>query len=130
MNKWRSLSAFLLHPIRNQRTPLVPSEAALEAQIDTLASALNIFLEPFVPSDHSSSYQQNAHLRAVIYECAKFGYVLLSQPGEWKLNFGAPSSSGGVQWLVTCPGLDKVGGKDGVRYGTPVQVVAPVVAQA
>lgn len=73
---WRVLSAFLLHPQRSQRTALSPSDAAVVPQAAALAQALNCFLLYFVEDSDTASFQQESHLREVIAECARFGYVL------------------------------------------------------
>jgi hypothetical protein len=124
MTRWRALSAFLLHPMRSQRTPLAVNETAVTPQIQSLATALNQFLEPFVIPDHASRYQQSTHLQAVIYECTKLGYVVFSQPGEWA--FAHRPAEGG-NCLVTCAGVQKLRNKDGARYGAPHMVERPVV---
>ncbi len=75
---------------------------------------------------------QRNHLQAVIGETTKFGYVLLSQPSEWR--FVHDASSGQFQnqnqqglVAVVCAGLVKVGDKDGKAFPVPQQVVAPSV---
>ncbi|KAH8657846.1 hypothetical protein BX600DRAFT_499896 [Xylariales sp. PMI_506] len=131
LNNWRTLSAFLLHPQRSQRGHLDPSEIALEAQLVSVLSALNKVLAPFVPMDHASNHHQQTHLRAVALECVQFGYQLLSQPSEWRFDYGeavlAAQQRDG-QWLVTCPGLEKLGSKSGDRYPAPRSIVAPVLS--
>jgi hypothetical protein len=93
-------------------------------QAKSLANALDTFLAPFVLKDESSRFQQKSHLQAVILECAKFGYVLLSQPSEWAfVHVLAPDWHGPT--AVVCAGLVKVGDRDGRRFGSPLQVVAP-----
>ncbi|KAB5580557.1 hypothetical protein GE09DRAFT_1168006 [Coniochaeta sp. 2T2.1] len=122
LSRWRVLSAFLLHPNRSQRTPLPASDAAIAPQVKSLANALDAFLAPFVLGPD----RQKSHLEAVIAECTKFGYVLLSQPSEWAF-VHVPDRLG--QAAVVCAGLVKLSDKDGRRYGSPFQVVAPKVVQ-
>lgn len=115
---------FLLHPDWNQRTPLEPSEDVSTQQAQELTVALNRFLEPFVSSDREERYEQENDLREVIAECATFGYVLFSQPAEYRFRF---ESSEELSTIVVCPGLDKVIDEKGCRYKPPVpQIAAPV----
>ncbi|KAI8660964.1 hypothetical protein NCS57_01075400 [Fusarium keratoplasticum] len=100
LSEWRRLSAFLLHPSPYERTPLPISKAALSSQALALATRLNGFLHHFVGTSHSA---QTDHLQAVIVECTKLGYVILSQPQDWRFVFEKGNS------VVVCPGLDKGG---------------------
>ncbi|KAJ4227931.1 hypothetical protein NW759_004020 [Fusarium solani] len=100
LSEWRRLSAFLLHPSPYERTPLPISEAALSSQALALTTRLNGFLHHFVGTSHSA---QTDHLQAVIVECTKLGYVILSQPQDWRFVFEKGNS------VVVCPGLDKGG---------------------
>ncbi|RSL49773.1 hypothetical protein CEP54_012271 [Fusarium duplospermum] len=100
LSEWRRLSAFLLHPNPYDRTPLPVSEAALSSQARALTSSLNAFLHHFVGTSHKA---QTDHLQAVIVECTKLGYVILSQPQDWRFVFEKGNS------VVVCPGLDKGG---------------------
>ncbi|KAI8715908.1 hypothetical protein NCS52_01099700 [Fusarium sp. LHS14.1] len=100
LSEWRRLSAFLLHPNPYDRTPLPISEAALSSQALTLTTRLNGFLHHFVGTSHNA---QTDHLQAVIVECTKLGYVILSQPQDWRFVFEKGNS------VVVCPGLDKGG---------------------
>ncbi|KAI0437616.1 hypothetical protein F4803DRAFT_141834 [Xylaria telfairii] len=125
LTRWRQLSAFLLHPDRSQRTALVPSEDVSTQQAQELTIALNRFLEPFISSDREERYEQENDLREVIAECATFGYVLFSQPAEYRFRF---EGSEELSTIVACPGLDKVIDEKGYRYKPPVpQIAAPVV---
>ncbi|RSM05258.1 hypothetical protein CDV31_009656 [Fusarium ambrosium] len=100
LSEWRRLSAFLLHPSPYDRTPLPVSEATLSSQALALTTRLNAFLHHFVGTSHSA---QTDHLQAVIVECTKLGYVILSQPQDWRFVFEKGNS------VVVCPGLDKGG---------------------
>ena len=124
LNQWRVLSAFLLHPARSQRTPLPPSNAAVAPQAAGLVEALSTFLGYFVARDEGSMFQQQRHLQDVITECTKLGYVLLSQPSEWRF-VHVPTQPTAGPVAVVCAGLAKVTSKDGTPYPTPQQVIAP-----
>ncbi|KAK0648208.1 hypothetical protein B0T16DRAFT_326817, partial [Cercophora newfieldiana] len=124
LNQWRALSAFLLHPARSQRTPLPTSSAAVTSQAAALSNALDTFLGYFVAADEGSRSQQRSHLQAVIGETTKLGYVLLSQPSEWRFVHTLGQKTGG-RVAVVCAGLVKVTDKDGTPYPAPKQVVAP-----
>lgn len=128
LNEWRVLSAFLLHPTPSQRTPLPASSTTVSHQAAALASALNTFLGHFVAADDTSRLSQKSHLEEVIVECAKLGYVLLSQPSEWRFVHVAGQQSGS-HTAVVCAGLVKVTNKDGTPYGTPREVVAPTAVR-
>jgi hypothetical protein len=123
--KWRQLSAFLLHPNRSDRTPLIPSEDTNTQQAQQLTAALNGFLEPFVlANDRESRFEQENHLREVIVECAEFGYVLFSQPTEYKFRYDGDGRS---NVIVVSPGLEKVTDETGRRYQSPHILAPPVV---
>ncbi|KAI0866697.1 hypothetical protein F4860DRAFT_509091 [Xylaria cubensis] len=121
LTQWRQLSAFLLHPNRSDRTPLVPSDDLLAGQEHKLTVALNACLEPFVKGGEDQIYEQESHLKQVIRECATFGYLLFSQPSEYRLRFKNDEGGG----IVVCPGLYKVVNDNGSCYQELVS--APVV---
>ncbi|EEU42705.1 uncharacterized protein NECHADRAFT_101447 [Fusarium vanettenii 77-13-4] len=100
LSEWRRLSAFLLHPNPYERTSLPISEATLSSQAQALTTRLNGFLHHFVGTSHNA---QTDHLQAVIVECTKLGYAILSQPQDWRFVFEKGNS------VVVCPGLDKGG---------------------
>ncbi|KAI2470494.1 hypothetical protein F4781DRAFT_430296 [Annulohypoxylon bovei var. microspora] len=125
LTQWRQLSAFLLHPSRSDRTSLAPSEDVSTHGAQQLAVALSTFLEPFVTGDRQNRYEQENHLREVIAECVAFGYLVFSQPCEYRYRF-----EGGVRpnYIVVFPGLDKISDEEGRRYPSPAQpVVSPLV---
>ncbi|KAI0184745.1 hypothetical protein EV127DRAFT_456657 [Xylaria flabelliformis] len=121
LTQWRQLSAFLLHPNRSDRTPLVPSDDLLAGQEHKLTVALNACLEPFVKGGEDQIYEEESHLEQVIRECATFGYLLFSQPSEYRLRFKNDEGGG----IVVCPGLYKVVNDNGSCYQELVS--APVV---
>ncbi|KAK6853860.1 hypothetical protein PG995_010672 [Apiospora arundinis] len=123
MIKWRQLSAFLLHPNRSDRTPLLPSEEGIAQQAQQLAKELNRFLEPFVVRGRELNYEQENHLSQVLVECARFGYLLFSQPAEYRFNYDSHGRRGGV---VVCPGLERVADGEGRQYSKPQVLSAPV----
>ncbi|KAI8626053.1 hypothetical protein F5Y19DRAFT_488548 [Xylariaceae sp. FL1651] len=125
LTRWRQLSAFLLHPNRSDRTALLPSDDVSTKQAHELATALIRFLGPFVSRDREEKYEQENHLREVIVECATFGYVVFSQPSEYRFRF---DSNRGLNTIVVCPGLDKISDEEGRRFQPPIrQIVDPVV---
>lgn len=123
MTKWRQLSAFLLHPNRSDRTPLLPSEEGTAQQAQQLAKELNRFLDPFVVRGRELNYEQENHLSQVLAECARFGYLLFSQPAEYRFNYDSHGRRGGV---VVCPGLERVADGEGRQYSKPQVLSAPV----
>ncbi|KAK3687749.1 hypothetical protein B0T22DRAFT_376684, partial [Podospora appendiculata] len=127
LNKWRVLSAFLLHPNRSQRTTLPPSDAAIVPQAGGLAGALDTFLAAFAPGDENGRYQQNSHLQQVIIEATKLGYVLLSQPSEWRFIHVPTQQQHGTRVAVVCAGLAKIAPQ--AHNAAPQQVVAPSLVQ-
>ncbi|KAI8676555.1 hypothetical protein NCS56_00543600 [Fusarium sp. Ph1] len=122
LSKWRSLSTLLLHPTPADRTPLPVPVAEASQQAGGLASELNSFLRFFAPQDAAGSQEQTSHLQAVILECTKLGYILLSQPSDWRFVFSDKQS----RRVVVCPGLEKLSHSDGTRYRSPREVVAVV----
>jgi len=126
LNQWRALSAFLLHPARSERTPLPTSSATATKQAAALTGALDAFLGYFVASDGDRRSRQRSHLEAVIAETTKFGYVLFSQPSEWRFEHAQSHDTRG-RVAVVCAGLLKVADKDGTPYTPPKQVVAPQI---
>ncbi|QGI63376.1 hypothetical protein CEK26_007327 [Fusarium fujikuroi] len=91
-SRWRTLSALLLHPNPDERTPLPVSVTEASPMALSLSNELNQFLGVFVTQDTASLQDQMNHLQAVILECTKLGYVVLSQPSD--LGFDR-----GVSWL-------------------------------
>ncbi|RSL62077.1 hypothetical protein CEP54_005881 [Fusarium duplospermum] len=122
LSKWRSLSTLLLHPTPADRTPLPVSVAEASQQAGSLANELNTFLRFFAPQDAAGSQAQTSHLQDVILECTKLGYILLSQPSDWRFVFSDKQS----RRVVVCPGLEKLSHSDGTRYRSPKEVVAVV----
>lgn len=122
LSKWRSLSTLLLHPTPADRTPLPVPVAEASQQAGGLANELNSFLRFFAPQDAAGSQEQTSHLQAVILECTKLGYILLSQPSDWRFVFSDKQS----RRVVVCPGLEKLSHSDGTRYRSPREVVAVV----
>ncbi|KAJ4325551.1 hypothetical protein N0V84_003429 [Fusarium piperis] len=122
LSKWRSLSTLLLHPTPADRTPLPVPVAEASQQAGGLANELNTFLRFFAPQDAAGSQEQTSHLQAVILECTKLGYILLSQPSDWRFVFSDKQS----RRVVVCPGLEKLSHSDGTRYRTPREVSAVV----
>ncbi|KAK8144134.1 hypothetical protein G3M48_006266 [Beauveria asiatica] len=128
LRKWRTLSAFVLHPARSQRTPLpATGDAMVEAQAQELAESLNTFLRFFV--DKQYQQQQVDHLQAVIEECAKLGYMLFSHPCDWAFIFEPNPVRGGV--VVVEAGLCKVVDQDMAPDSSlgafPQMLVEPVI---
>ncbi|KAK8105103.1 hypothetical protein PG999_008462 [Apiospora kogelbergensis] len=123
MTKWRQLSAFLLHPNRSDRAPLPPPEEAVAQQAQQLAKELNRFLQAFVVSGREINYEQEDHLRQVLAECARFGYLLFSQPAEYRFNYDGQGRRGGI---VVCPGLERVSDGEGRPFSKPQVLSAPV----
>ncbi|KAK7952939.1 hypothetical protein PG988_013633 [Apiospora saccharicola] len=126
---------YLMQPHRSHRLPLVPSEETLIPQTEMVTSALVDFLGPFVAVDEVSQMKQRTHLQAIAFECAKFGYLLLSQPREWQFLYHEQATtsdqgSGGQRKVVLHPGLQKMGGQGASnKRGGPQLVVAPIVAK-
>lgn len=127
MNQLRCISIFLMHPAGAERKPLVPSETELQPQINALMLSLNEFLAPFVHPGQVENQEQNTLLCTVILDIVKFGYVLLSQPSEWQFSFGEDSSQLNDECLITCPGLEKLGGRDHIRYKYRLEILPPVI---
>ncbi|KAM5352024.1 hypothetical protein ACJ41O_004747 [Fusarium nematophilum] len=122
LSRWRSLSTLLLHPAPAERTPLPVSAAEASPQAGILANELNALLHFFVAQDPASHQNQTSHLQAVILECTRLGYVLISQPSDWRFMFGTAQSRA----VVVCPGLEKLSHSDGNRYTSPREAVAVV----
>ncbi|EEU45823.1 uncharacterized protein NECHADRAFT_25359, partial [Fusarium vanettenii 77-13-4] len=122
LSKWRSLSTLLLHPTPADRTPLPVPVAEASQQAGGLANELNSLLRFFAPQDAAGSQEQTSHLQAVILECTKLGYILVSQPSDWRFVFSDKQS----RRVVVCPGLEKLSHSDGTRYRSPREVVAVV----
>ncbi|KAF9767021.1 hypothetical protein IL306_000464 [Fusarium sp. DS 682] len=123
-SRWRSLSALLLHPNPGERTPLPVSVTEASPKALALANGLNMFLKVFITQDPASQQDQTNHLQAVILECTKLGYIVLSQPSDWGFVFSNTSVAKGRR-IVVCPGLERRSDNDGTRYRSPKEVVAP-----
>lgn len=126
LRRWRGLTVFLLHPRRNLRTPLPINSAAVPLLAQELANSLDTFLGVFIETDAGAARQQRAHLEAVIVECTRLGYVLLSHPCDWGFVTDVASTKEGLHGLVVEAGLDKLSGQDGPLYSHPRTVVEPV----
>ncbi|KAM0337404.1 hypothetical protein ACHAPQ_003180 [Fusarium lateritium] len=124
-SRWRSLSALLLHPSPGERTPLPVSEVEAYANAHALANELNTFLQLFVVQDSVSQRNQTKHLQEVIVECTKLGYVVLSQPSDWRFVFSNNNLMDKSRKIVVCPGLEKYSHNDGTRYRSSKEVAAP-----
>lgn len=98
-------------------------------QAELLTSALADFLGPFVAADEVSQRKQKSHLQAIAFECAKLGYLLLSQPREWQFVYRAAGQARGQHGMVLLPGLQKLNGQGGGKRGGPQLVEAPVIVQ-
>lgn len=114
-----------MNPTRSERTPLVPTEDVSTQQAQYLTTILNQFTGVFASGDREQAYEQENHLREVIVECASLGYVLFSQPAEFRFNFTDKASRG--KGLVAFPGLEKVRDESGMAYQSPITVTEPVV---
>lgn len=126
--RWRHLSAFLLHPNRSERTSLPGNVASLETQSEGLTDLLNTFLSVFVEPHPNSRHEQASHLRAVVREHGKLGYMLLSQPGDWNLITEESLLAVKQDRVVLVEaGLEKLSGRDGVTYSSPRRVLEPEV---
>lgn len=126
LSKWRKLSALLLHPTPEERTPLQVSETDVAPQALAMTQALNAFLQHFVSADQQSQHEQASHLQAVIFECAKLGYEVFSHPCDWEFVFERGVSRGAS--LLVFPGLNKASHRNGKPCRPPQQVVEPYMA--
>ncbi|PNP84462.1 hypothetical protein FNYG_02091 [Fusarium nygamai] len=124
-SRWRTLSALLLHPNPDERTPLPVSVTDASPMALSLANELNQFLEMFVAKDPASQQDQMNHLQAVILECTKLGYVVLSQPSDLRFVFSNSTPITKSRRIVVCPGLERLSQNDGTRYRSPKEVVVP-----
>lgn len=106
--------------MRSDRGHVLAEESELEPRAKELVTALNKFLSIFV--DDKTLNEQESHLQGVAVECAKFGYVIFSQPAEFAWKFEAE----GDKEIVLCPGLEKVTDDQGLRC-TPDTLSAPEV---
>ncbi|KLO91451.1 uncharacterized protein FFB20_14967 [Fusarium fujikuroi] len=124
-SRWRTLSALLLHPNPDERTPLPVSVTEASPMALSLSNELNQFLGVFVTQDTASLQDQMNHLQAVILECTKLGYVVLSQPSDLGFVFSNSASITKSCRIVVCPGLERLSQNDGTRYRSPKEIVAP-----
>ncbi|PSS00640.1 hypothetical protein BD289DRAFT_450219 [Coniella lustricola] len=110
--RWRLLSVFLLNSTRSERGCLVPNEAVIGPRAKQLVAALNKAIGMFVDDDKDSRHEQEEHLQDVALECAKLGYVVLSQPSAYVYRFACFDVR---KEIVVCPGLDKVTDERGAQ---------------
>ncbi|KAG8668346.1 hypothetical protein FPOAC2_07630 [Fusarium poae] len=120
--RWRTLSALFLHPAPQERTPLEVSETDIRDQVEVLAKALDSALHIFVAPDDESRHQQSDHLRLMIIETAKLGYVLFSHTSDWRFIYRDESAR---RRPVLCVGMEKLNDMDGHRLTSPQRVVEP-----
>lgn len=127
--RWRQISTFLINPNRSERTSLLPTEAMTGHKARELVATLNVVLGPFIDLNQVDRYRQEAQLYNLVMEIARFGYMLISQPGEFRLRWDAgPSMEVGSDVVVVCPGLDKISDEHGNRY-TPLRTLLAPVAE-
>ncbi|KAK8010053.1 hypothetical protein PG990_009018 [Apiospora arundinis] len=100
-----------------------PPEETVAQQAQQLAKELNRFLQAFVVPGRELNYEQEDHLRQVLAECARFGYLLFSQPAEYRFNYEGHGRRGGI---VVCPGLERVADGEGRQFSKPQVLSAPV----
>ncbi|TLD26378.1 hypothetical protein PspLS_04769 [Pyricularia sp. CBS 133598] len=125
--RWRQTSTFLINPNRSDRTPLQPTEAMAGQKARELLAALNVLLSPFVDHNQVEPHIQQGQLYEVVMKVAQFGYMLISQPGEFRLRWDAgPPMSAGSDVVVVCPGLDKISDEHGNRYSPSRTLLAPM----
>ncbi|EHA54699.1 hypothetical protein MCOR27_001217 [Pyricularia oryzae] len=125
--RWRQISTFLINPNRSDRIPLQPTEAMTGQKARELVAALNVLLGPFVDHNLVEPDVQQGQLYDVVMRVAQFGYMLISQPGEFRLRWDAgPPMTAGSDVVVVCPGLDKISDEHGNRYSPSRTLLAPV----
>ncbi|KAJ1337358.1 cell wall integrity and stress response component [Microdochium nivale] len=129
LSRWRQLSAFLLNPSRSERTSLRLNEAEVANQSHQLATALKQFLLFFIREDRRQAYEKDHNLQMIILECARLGYVLFSQPAEFRWMYQKHSGSKAYK-LIAFPGLEKLRDEGGWHYNEPVTVMAPILMNA
>lgn len=105
---WRRSCAFLLNRLRHARLPLEPP-TDMDAQIKSLQAELDGFLSIFVPNDSEARVKQSESLVRVIRASCEFGYLLFSNPCEWRLLFHTEAGSPAV---VVVPGLERLSDRD------------------
>jgi hypothetical protein len=85
---------------------------------------LDHVLRPFINPGENAKVQQEKNLRAILFEGAKFGLLLFSQPASWDFdwrasrkaaNGGASSNTQARSSIVVSPALVKSASKDGTR---------------
>lgn len=101
---------------------MVPEESAIKPLAKDVVTAANKVLAAFVSKEHS--IHQEKHLQDVALECAKFGYVIISQPAEFVWEFRSDEERG----VAVCPGLEKVADDQG-RTCIPETVATPEIHQ-
>jgi hypothetical protein len=81
--KWRTLSAFLLEPIRSNRQPPKANEQELHHAIGRNVALINSVLKPFLNPGHESQRYQERNLSAIAFQGAQLGLLLFSQQSVW-----------------------------------------------
>jgi len=113
LSKWRSISAYLLQPKRNNRGVLQPTITNLSTQTDNILTKINNVLSPYIAK--GTQERQRDNLKEIIAEAAKFGHLLFSQPTTWLFDWSLPATKSRGN-LIVFPGLVKVTDKDGRSY--------------
>ncbi|KAK3983899.1 hypothetical protein QBC44DRAFT_278375 [Cladorrhinum sp. PSN332] len=121
LERWRRLSAFLLHETSQERSPL-PLPASITPQIENLLNAVDGFLGYFVHDDNRARFDQKRNLDGVIRECATLGYLIFSHPCEWRYSFQVEARND----VVVLPGLERLSRREGETYDSPRVVAWPV----
>lgn len=111
--------------------------AETDAKVERLTGLLNTFLGFFMEQDARLHQEQANHLRGVIAECAKLGYLLFSQPSDFRLLTGHESgrdkssrSHSDKARIIVEAGLDKVSyhEEDGAVYPSVTHLLEPTFA--
>ncbi|KAK3336400.1 hypothetical protein B0T19DRAFT_453767 [Cercophora scortea] len=139
LREWQKLSLFLLHQARPHEAATtttaaaapIPSNqdppAAIKPQVASLRALLDPILAPFTPTSHDERYRQSESLEDLIWEGARFGYLLLSRPDRWGSDWRV--AGGREMVVVVVPGLLRFG-RDGGGTAAAQAVGRPVTASA
>ncbi|CAI4219404.1 unnamed protein product [Parascedosporium putredinis] len=107
--------------LRHILSEVIFSSASLHGQcpISILPAPMAMFAQSIPPVESKlgnaeGRLQQVEHLKAVILEIAKLGYIILSQPSEWE--FSHREDLRGQGTFVFSPGLAKTRDREGRAY--------------
>ena len=115
LSKWRSLSAVLLQQTYGQSA--IAQSDPRHHKIEEARLFLDLVLQPYIKVLPDNDERQRK-LEDLLKRVARFGYLLFSQPSDWKFEW-EDDQNATIERLVVFPGLLQVTDDDGKPLKRP-----------